>query len=139
MDAFSDGISRPGHVTHDDGHVEEHGPVSILLDDLGMIVDCCQGSERLFGFHQSELVSQHISKLFPQLSQFQLLSNGHLNSLLDYLCHCGTFFLTKNRHGRIFNSELHFVELLDHGPMRIIRLIVSPFFGESDELYAFTS
>jgi PAS domain S-box-containing protein len=138
MGVFSDDIPRPDHVTNGhDGRIEGHEPVSILLDEQGKIVDCCQGSERLFGFHRSELVSQHISRLFPQLSEFQLLSNGRLNSLLDYLCHCGTSFLTQNRRGHIFNSELHFVELLDRGPMRTIRLIISPFFGESDELYHF--
>jgi hypothetical protein len=135
MDAFPNETSQPSLVAHDvNVHDNKHVPVSILLDEFGNIVDCCQESERLFGFFRCELENQHISKLFPQLSEFQLLNNGHLNSLLDYLCHCGTTFLTQNRYGHIFNSELHFIDLMDHESIRVIRLIVSPFIGGGDEL-----
>jgi hypothetical protein len=140
MDAFSDESAWQSDVTHDDEEWHRiHGPVTILLDELGQIVDCCQGSERLFGFRRSELENQQISMLFPQLSKFRLWSNGHIDSLLDYLCHCGAAFLTRDRYGHTFKSELHFVELVNQGAMRTIRLIVSPFIGENDELYTFTS
>jgi hypothetical protein len=128
MDAFINEISRPDHVAHDyDGCEEKHKPVSIILDELGKIVDCCQGDERFFGFNRSELENRHISTLFPQLSEFQL-SDGDLYSRLDYLHRCRTLFLTKNSYGHTFKSELHFVEEAGHGPMRTIRLIVSPFY-----------
>jgi hypothetical protein len=137
MLAFSDEIPQAGRVTHQgEGCSGEHGPISIILDELGRIVDCCRGGEGLFGFRRGELESRHISTLFPQLSEFELPRNGHLNALLDYLCRCGTFFRTQNRHGCVFNSELHFVELVNHGPMRTIRLIVLPFMDPGGALPA---
>ena len=128
MDTTFNEISRPDHIPHDySGREANLKPVSIILDELGKIVDCCDGDERFFGFNRSELRNRHISTLFPQLLEFKLFGED-LNRRLDDLRRCGALFLTKNSYGYTFTSELHFVEEAGHGPMRTIRLLVSPFY-----------
>ena len=107
------------------GAGNRHEPAALVLDEHGMIRDCSKAGEQLFGYRHNELVWQHISKLFPQLLDVQLVHNGRFNPRLEFLCHCGLPFRGQNQQGRSFDGELHFIHL-NHGERRTIRLIVRP-------------
>ena len=98
-------------------------PASLILDERGMICDCSMAGEILFGYRRSDLVWQHVSKLFPQLSEIALVQNDQFNSRLGFLCRCGQLFQVQSRQGDIFHSALHFVHL-DWRGKSIIRLIL---------------
>ena len=107
-------------------HISGSGePAALTLDQCGMIQDCTDASEELFGFNRLELVQHHVSILLPQLSEFQLMSDGHLNSRLIFLAHCGHLFHTQAHDGGTFSSELFFSQL-EYGAHPILRLIVRP-------------
>lgn len=100
-------------------------PADLMLDERGMISDCNNACEKLFGYPRADLVWQHISKLFPQLSDIKLMNSGRINSRLSYLSRCDQVFQTKNQRGEIFNCSLHFIPLNRSGK-QVVRLIVSP-------------
>jgi len=102
-----------------------HEPTALVLDERGMIRNCSKASEQLFGYRHSKLAWQHISKLFPQLLDVQLVHNGRFNPRLEFLCHCAPPFRGQNQQGNTFDSELHFIHP-DHIERRTIRLIVRP-------------
>lgn len=105
--------------------MEWYEPPALALDETGVIQRCSESCEELFGYASFDLVSQHISRLFPQLSSHQLVMDGRLNPMLDFLCHCGHLFQGHHRHGGTFQSALSFVRL-EHGGHRSLRLIVRP-------------
>jgi hypothetical protein len=45
----------------------------MTLDEQGYIRECDKSVETLFGYCQHELVWQHISCLFPKLTEFALI------------------------------------------------------------------
>lgn len=104
---------------------EWHEPPALALDETGVIQRCSESCEKLFGYGSLELVKQHISWLFPQLSGHKLVMDGRFNPMLDFLCHCGHLFQTQNRQGDTFKSELNFVRIENDG-QRSLRLIVRP-------------
>lgn len=105
--------------------MEWYEPPALALDETGVIQRCSESCEELFGYTSLDLVTQHISRLFPQLSSHELIIDGRLNPMLDFLCHCGHRFQGRHRHGGTFQSELNFVRL-EHGGRRSLRLIVRP-------------
>jgi len=111
------GSTRPG------SGIQE--PTALTLDQSGMIQDCSDNSEELFGFAPGELIRNHISRLLPQLSEIALLSDGRLNSRLIYLTHCGYLFKAMRRDGGVLSSELFFSQL-EYGVNPILRLIIRP-------------
>jgi PAS domain S-box-containing protein len=114
-----------GQEWTDEYPAELHESPALSLDERGMIRNCNKSGERLFGYQCHELVWQHVSMLFPQLSGVPLVQEGRFNSLLNFLCRCGKLFQSQNRQGDTFPSELSFVHL-DHDGRRTLRLIVSP-------------
>lgn len=102
-----------------------HEPPALTLDERGMIRDCSKSGETLFGYRRHNLVWQHVSMLFPQLSEVALVQQQRLNPLLNFLCRCGKLFQTQNRQGDIFFSKLSFVHL-EYDGMYTLRLIVLP-------------
>ena len=105
---------------------EEHETAELMLDESGMILDCSDSGEKLFGYSRCELIKQHVSKLLPQLSEFRLVKDGKLDSQLGFFCHCGRLFQGQSRLRGTFSSELNFV-LLSYAGMSILRLIVQPY------------
>ena len=99
-------------------------PAALILDESGIIRDC-NNTEELFGYKLRELLSQHISKLLPQLTEFELVQDGKFNPKFSYLCRCGHLFKAKNRDGATFFSELSLVNL-NHTGKRILKLYVLP-------------
>jgi PAS domain S-box-containing protein len=101
-------------------------PAALMLDERGLICDCSDSSEELFGYSRQELIWQHVSKLLPQLSDVELVQDGRLNPRISFLCHCGRLFRAQNRQGNVFSSELKFVST-DHAGKQILRLLVQPY------------
>jgi PAS domain S-box-containing protein len=100
-------------------------PPALTLDQCGVIQDCTDAIEKLFGFSRNELVQHHISHLLPQLSEIKLLNDGRLNSRIIFLAHCGHLFKAQARDGAEFFSELFFSQL-GYGQKQTLRLIVRP-------------
>jgi len=109
----------------DEHPAEWYEPPALSLDERGMIRDCSRSGERLFGYQPHDLVWQHVSMLFPQLSGVALVQEGRFNPLLNFLCRCGKLFQTQNRQGDTFLSKLSFVRL-EYDGRHTLRLIVSP-------------
>ncbi len=103
-------------------------PPALALDETGFIQKCSESCAKLFGYQGPDLVKQHISSLFPQLSGHKLMMDGRFNPMLDFLCHCGHLFQTQNSHGDTFKSELSFVRI-ESGGQRSLRLLVRPLAG----------
>ncbi len=98
-------------------------PAALILDEKGVICDCSRAGEDLFGYRRSELVWQHVSKLFPQLAGIPLIHNEQVNPRLGFLCRCGHLFRVHSRHDGVLYSALHFVHLHSRGK-RMIRLVL---------------
>jgi len=109
----------------DEHPAEWYEPPALAMDERGMIRDCSESGERLFGYRRHDLVWQHVSMLFPQLTGVALVQEGRFNPLLNFLCRCGKPFQSRNRQGDAFSCNLNFVRL-EHDGMRTLRLIVSP-------------
>ena len=86
-------------------------PPALSLDESGVIHDCSNSFEKLFGFLRDELVERHISTLLPQLTGVELVQAGHFNPLLNYLCRCGHHFMVQNQKGDIMDINLNFVHV----------------------------
>lgn len=100
-------------------------PVVLMLDEGGVIFDCSRSCERLFGYFRSDLLRQHVSKLFPQFSQVALIQKCRINPRIAFLCHCGHRFRAQGRQGDTIFSELSFVQL-DNAERKALRMIVRP-------------
>ncbi len=121
-------VGAASYATHQmvDGSMTDWtDPPALSLDECGMIQECSESLERLFGFRQSDLVCQHFSMLFPQLTGVEIVHAGQINPLLNYLCRCGHRFLTQNRQGEIFTSNLSIAHIGYDGS-RLLRIVVRP-------------
>ena len=126
-------ITSNGTYTFAAQQKEEHpterfDPPALSLDERGMILDCSKSFEKLFGFRRSDLVWHHVSMLLSQLEGVELVKEGQVNSLLNYLCRCGQLFQTVNFQGETLPSKLNFVRL-EYKGKRMLRLIVQPSAG----------
>lgn len=96
-------------------------PVALALSDDGLIHECNADCESLFGYPQEELLGQHISLLFPNLADVPLVRSSEVNPRLKYLSHCAIPFLSIQRNGKRFASELFFNYLnCQKGGLRLI-------------------
>lgn len=102
-----------------------HEPPSLLLDESGLIQDCSKHVENLFGYQLCELVWQHISCLFPQLSDIALIQKGQVNPKLAFISRCGHIFLGLNRRGNTIPIELNFIRFEREG-LCTLKLILRP-------------
>jgi PAS domain S-box-containing protein len=81
------------------------------LDERGFIHHCNGPTERMFGYSCCELKGRHISALFPQLADTELICGEHVNPRLKFLCHCGTPFRGIRRDGETVLTELYLNKL----------------------------
>lgn len=109
----------------DEQSAERYEPASISMDDRGMILDCSKSFERYFGYRRRDLVWHHVSSLFPELTEIELVQNGQFNSLLTFQCRCGKLFQAKNMQGITLSCNLSFVSL-EYSAKHTLRLFVSP-------------
>ena len=98
-------------------------PAELRLDESGMILDCCVAGESLFEYKRGELIKLHVSKLFPKLSEFSLITDGRINSQLGFLNRCSYPFLTRSPFRGDFYSKLSFVHL-NYDGTKTLRLLV---------------
>jgi PAS domain S-box-containing protein len=94
---------------------------SLTLDDLGVIRVCSDTCEQVFGYALDELAGRHVSVIFPQLPDTELVQDGRINSRLAYLCHCAVAFQARRRDGRCFASELFINRLGVHNVVVLVR------------------
>lgn len=99
--------------------------IALELDENGFIQNCRTKSEALFGYSREELFRHHISELLPQLASVELIKQGHINPLLDFLCHFGHFFRVLGRDGESFLGNLHLFSI-NKEESAAIRLLISP-------------
>ncbi len=107
-----------------DAILERHDPPELLLDESGIILRCSKSMERLFGYRVSEIAWQHISCLFPQLSEVTLTRQGRINPKLEYIAHCGHVFEGLDKRGNRVHTELKFICLQKDGACTL-RVILS--------------
>jgi PAS domain S-box-containing protein len=107
-----------------DGHpVESRDPPALQLDERGVIQDCNETFEMLYGFRRNELVWCHISSLLPQFTDIELVQAGKINPLLNYLCHCGHLYRMQNPQGETVLINLNIFSIRNNGKYSL-RLIV---------------
>ena len=104
---------------------ERHSPPVLLLDADGVIRECDQSVESIFGYRQHELIWQHISCLFPKFMEIALMQGNRLNPLLNYICHCDHLFEAVSKQSGIVICNLNFF-LVEHNGSPSLRLIVRP-------------
>jgi PAS domain S-box-containing protein len=100
-------------------------PPALVLNEKGEIQDCNASVERLFGYRMNELVWQHISCLFPQLSEVALVQQGGINPTLGFISRCGHVFLGLTKQGKPIQNELSIIRL-EHKGSCTLRLILRP-------------
>lgn len=93
--------------------------VVLAINDLGLIRDCSEACEQVFGYLPSELVGCHVSTLLPQLAETELVQDGRIDARVAYLCHCGFVFQAQHRDGLHFAIEL-FINRLDHHNVAVL-------------------
>ncbi len=94
---------------------------ALTLDDMGVIRDCSDTCEQVFGYAVDELAGRHVSVILPQLPDTDLVQDGRINSRLAYLCHCAVGFQARRRDGRCFASELFINRLGVHNVVILVR------------------
>lgn len=93
----------------------------IALDDLGVIQNCNEVCESLFGYRQDELPGRHVSILLPQLQDTEVVQGERVNSHLAFLCHSGIPFKAQRLDGRQFTIELFINRLGTHNVVVLVR------------------
>ena len=104
---------------------EPHQVPVLLLDENGMIKDGSRSVESLFGYRLNEIAWQHVSCLFPQLSEVALLEKGRINPKFDFIARCGHIFQGLDKQGNAIPTELSFI-CLEHDGLCTMRLVPCP-------------
>jgi len=93
----------------------------LALNDMGVIQNCSQTCEQVFGYRQDELVGRHVSTLLPQLLDTERVLEDRINSRLAFLCHCAMPFQALRRDGMRFTSELFINRLSSQNVVVLVR------------------
>lgn len=93
----------------------------LALNDMGVIQNCSQTCEQVFGYRQDELAGRHISTLLPELGDTELVQEERINSRLAFLCHCAFSFQARHRDGSCFISELFINRLSNQNVAVLVR------------------
>jgi len=96
---------------------------TLTLDEQGFVRECDKSVKTLFGYCQNELVWQHISCLFPKLTEFSLMEGNRLNPLLNHIRHRDYEYEAINKQSSIMKCNLDFI-LVEHKGMLTVWLIV---------------
>ena len=102
-------------------------PIEFSLDENCLIQECSKSVETLFGYRQHELIWQHISCLFPKLSEVDLVQGHQINQMFSYICRCGHTFEALSARGALVKCNLRFFLIANEG-ISTLRLIVHPVF-----------
>ncbi|MDQ1314098.1 MAG: hypothetical protein QG662_207 [Pseudomonadota bacterium] len=117
-------VKSPWAKTYASSRIPDAGTLDLAvltLDDLGVIRDCSQACEQVFGYLPEELAGRHVSTLLPQLPHAELVQEDRINSRLAHLCHCAVAFQARRRDGQCFASELFINRLGIHNVLVLVR------------------
>jgi PAS domain S-box-containing protein len=101
-------------------------PAAVMMNETGIIQNCSDSFEQMFGYSQSELIAVHISLLFLDFAQVALIHNGTINERLHYISHCGHVFTGWDKQGKAKPTKLSLICLQNHGSFNL-RMLVSPY------------
>ena len=87
----------------------------LMVFDSGIICDCNQAAGELLDYFPEELTGQHISKVFPQLFEIQLVQMQRVNPYLRSLSRDGHRFDIVDKSGKQFTCELFFRDMINLG------------------------
>jgi hypothetical protein len=118
-------VAAKRHTQSDGEQLKRYDPPALTLDGQGLIQECGKSVESIFGYSQHELIWQHISCLFPKLSDVSLLQGGRLNPMLSFICHCDHDFEAISKQSDIIKCNLNFFLITNEG-IPTLRLIVRP-------------
>jgi len=104
--------------------ISDNLPV-LMLNDNGVIHECNQACEKLFGYLSGEILWKHISTLLPQLAGIALMTGTQINPRLHFLAHIGHHFEVVGLGGIHFASLLFINEVESMG-QHYLRLIICP-------------
>jgi PAS domain S-box-containing protein len=93
----------------------------LALNDRGVIQNCSQTCELVFGYRVDELAGRHVSTLLPELIDTELVMEDRINSRLAFLCHCAIPFKARRRDGNCFTSELFINRLNSQNVVVLVR------------------
>lgn len=93
----------------------------LALNDRGVIQNCSQTCEQVFGYRVDELAGHHVSTLLPELVDTELVLEDRINSRLAFLCHCAIPFQARRRDGNCFTSELFINRLNSQNVVVLVR------------------
>ena len=97
------------------------GLAMLALNDMGIIQNCSQTCEQVFGYQLDELAGRHVSTLLPELIDTELVLEDRINSRLAFLCHCAMPFQARRRDGIRFTSELFINRLSSQNVVVLVR------------------
>lgn len=89
-------------------HVINDQAAILILNDVGFIQNCNQSSGYILGWQAENLLSQHVSTVFPELAKKSLLKNKQISSNLRFLSRIGHLFDAVAEFGDHFKCELIF-------------------------------
>ena len=115
----SESYSRPAPIPA----AAWRAPAELELDHQGLICDCNTAGAKLFRHGREDLLSRHVSALFPQLADMEFMREGEPTARFRFLCSIGCGFQTVGGDGERFISELFLNDLGNPGS-RHLRLIV---------------
>jgi len=95
----------------------------LKIQDNGMIRDCNNTAGELLDYSPSELMGQHISKVFPQLAEIKLVQMQRVNPYLRELSRERHPFKVVSKHGTNFACELFFRDMESQGLYQLCVII----------------
>ena len=102
-------------------------PAVIVMNTDGVIVQCDEAAERMFGYRSHELEGIPVGGLLPELDGKRLVGQGSasIDSSLAYRCRCGGAFRAVRRDGSEFPTDLC-LNVVRPADRYLVRMIVHP-------------
>ncbi|MEW5890518.1 MAG: PAS domain-containing protein [Pseudomonadota bacterium] len=102
-------------------------PAVLVMNTDGVIVQCDEAAERMFGYLSGELEGVPVSGLLPDLGGKRLVGQGSasIDSRLAYRCRCCGAFRAVRRDGSEFPTQLC-LNIVRPADQHLVRMIVHP-------------
>jgi protein-histidine pros-kinase len=100
-------------------------PAVIVMNTDGVIIQCDEEAERMFGYQPHELEGVPVGGLLPDLDGKRLVGQGSasIDSRLAYRCRCGGAFRAVRRDGSEFPTHLC-LNVVRPADRHLVRMIV---------------
>jgi len=106
--------------------VDSHAMVEIEMDESGLIQNCSDQCEPVFGFKREELLFRHISVVIRLFSSIPPITGGRLNSHIDFICHCDMPFEVRKKGDNGFLLCRLNIVTRQHPQIARFKLLVNP-------------